>query len=220
MIVLSTGKKFDPAPLEDSIAAALGGTVREVMVVGTGREAAGLLVFPKFDSKDSGAAACGGTNGSISVADKEILEKVWAVVQRMNQKGQQHTRIPRSHIHVMLLDTPPLVRSSKGTLLRKPAEQLYQTVIEELYSEAQAIATESGEGRTDIKNENLEEYLAGIVSEELGLEAKIRVDQDFFALGVDSVTCARLRGRIGREVLRGHEELPFNVVYDCGNVQR
>jgi hypothetical protein len=219
-IVLSTGKKFDPAPLEDSIAAELCGTVREVMVVGTRRQSVGLLVFPKFEGKDSGAAACAGTNGSIGVGDQEILGKVWEVVQRMNQKGQQHTRIPRSHIHVMPLDTPPLERSSKGTLLRKPAEQLYQTVIEALYSGAQAIATESEEARIDIRNENLEEYLAGMVSEELGLEAKIRGDQDFFALGVDSVMCARLRGRIGREVLRGHEELPFNVVYDCGNVQR
>jgi hypothetical protein len=190
------------------------------MVVGTGREAVGLLVFPKFDGKEPGAAACAGTNGSIGVGEKEIMEKVWEVVQRMNQNGQQHMRIPRSHIRVMPSDTPSLQRSSKGTLLRKPAEQFYQTVIEELYSGDQALTTESGEARTDIRNENLEKYLAGIVSEELGLEAKIRGDQDFFALGVDSVTCARLRGRIGREVLRGHDELPFNVVYDCGNVQR
>ncbi|KUJ21541.1 acetyl-CoA synthetase-like protein [Mollisia scopiformis] len=180
-ITLLTGKKFDPAPLEDEIASS-SPHIREVFIVGNGKQVPGALVILKSDM-----SAC---------REKEI----WDVVKNINGKGENHTRISRGMILILDAKTPQLSRSSKGTLLRALVEKRFAMEIEQLY--------------TVSDSENFTETVNGL------LERPMKDEYcDFYRSGVDSATCTQIRSVLQKKILGRGELLPWNVVYNCGNIQ-
>ncbi len=176
-LTLITGKKFDPAPLEDAIATSP--DIKDCLVFGNGRHCPGALVFR--DGRSSG------------LRDDEYLERVWPWVQKLNAEGQSHTRISRSMIVVVSSETEPLEKSSKGTVLRRQAEERYKALIEKVYQSEPRDSGDSSREGPHLPDHDVPIAVLDIVKSVTGSKEAIPADEDLFAAGVDSVACMQIR---------------------------
>ena len=176
-ITLITGKKFDPAPVEDAIAASAV-EISECFVFGNGRQVAGALVFLK-------------PNTETLTMQETIEEKVWRAIDAVNQKGQDHTRISRDMI--IWKRDGELEKSSKGTVLRSAAQKSFESDIEAAYAskEARVIPIEDPEGKGP--QEIVREVVFGILG-----TSELSDWGDFYHNGVDSANCMRIRNQLGK----------------------
>lgn len=208
-ITLLTGKKFDPAPIEDDIMGSCD-FVKDALIVGDGQLEPSVLV--RLDeplSREAGA---------------ERWDAVAAIIERINNASQSHARIAPSHI-LIFYDASPLERSSKGTILRPAANRRLQHLIQNAYRNDNDSSTKSN--LSSIAEPPSDDELTGalrdVVNEVLGQGTKI-IDNgaDFYAHGIDSVLASRIRRAIHSSAKFGitDSELPFNVVYDCGNITK
>lgn len=196
-IALANGKKFDPAPLEGAILAGCAGVLRDVLVFGAGREAAGALLFP-ISAETSTAA---------------VIESAWPGIQALNETSPSHGRLARS---MLVVPSPEecngLPKSSKGTIMRRQAEERYGDLIEKAY--------DNGSDQPVANHVSEEDMPAAVVSkftQVLGRE--LATDKDLYAQGVDSISCVQVRKLLERELLpQGCVPLPTNIVYDCGTI--
>ncbi|KAM0544709.1 hypothetical protein ACHAPJ_011696 [Fusarium lateritium] len=193
-ITLANGKKFDPSPIEGSILAS-SRLVQDVLIFGGGRDYAGALLFPT----------------SSNISPGEILNSVWPHIERMNAESQGHTRITKA----MLVVVPtkdgekPLEKSSKGTILRRQAEQRYAAEVEGAY--------DSKTSSQNIPDQQLPGAVADSFHQVLGRH--VEPDQDLYRQGVDSIACIQIRKLIEQTCLSHQSEsLPLNVIYDQGTV--
>ncbi|KAJ4264389.1 hypothetical protein NW762_005587 [Fusarium torreyae] len=194
-ITLANGKKFDPSPIEGSILAS-SRLVQDVLIFGGGRDYAGALLFP----------------ASNQTSAEEVLDAVWPHIERMNAESQGHTRITKAMVVVVPTKDgeKPLEKSSKGTILRRQAEERYTTEIEGAYN-SKALSK-------DIPDEQLPESVADCFHQVLGRH--VEPDQDLYRQGVDSIACIQIRKLIEQTCLFGrNEQLPLNVIYDQGTVK-
>ena len=176
-LTLITGKKFDPAPLEDAIAASPG--IRDCLVFGNGRHCPGALLFRQANMSE--------------LPDEEFVETVWPLVQRVNQEGQSHTRIAKSMLFVISAGAAPLEKSSKGTVLRRQAEDRYKSVMEEAYRNEPAGSVVNDQRVVGISDYEVPMAVLQIIKSVTGLEDTVPADADLFAFGVDSVACMQIR---------------------------
>lgn len=169
-ITLLTGKKFDPAPIEDDIASKCQ-RIREVLIFGDGKQVPGALVF--LASKDTS------------------LDELWSIVQGVNHKGQNHTRISKERIKIIGPEVSPLGRSSKGTLLRTDANQRFAREIEEVYAQDEDDIVNGiilGEQDvTKVIRRIVYRYLATSLEDDYA---------DFYKCGVDSAICTQIRSAL------------------------
>lgn len=201
-LTLITGKKFDPAPLEAAIETSP--FLHDVLLFGSGRPYPGALLFRSSEASN--------------LSDEELLEMVWRDVERLNAEGQGHTKISRSMLTVMPKDRAGLERSSKGTVMRRPAEERFASIIEKAYLGIDS--SENGEnGNADVPDEKLPGTIFDIIKSVLGSNESIPEDADLFACGVDSVACVQIRARLQRLFPSSTAALPLNVVYDCGSIR-
>lgn len=205
-ITLVNGKKFDPAPIEsDLLASAIGKqTLHDAMIFGTGREAPGILLLPRWSAG--------------FVDNQQVLDEVWPTIDKMNSETQSHARIARGNIVVVRAqddEHAALPKSSKGTILRSQAEEMFAAVIEEAYGETVG----SGRDEVEIPDSQVLEELTKLFDDVLGRE--VSPTGDLFAQGVDSVVCAQLRKRISKRFsIATDTPLPLNIVYDQGSIDR
>ncbi|KAH6612690.1 male sterility protein-domain-containing protein [Boeremia exigua] len=196
-LTLITGKKFDPAPLEDAIATSpyLG----DVLIFGTNRPYPGALLL---------RSEKGGT-----MTDPELLDVLKPVVEKLNRDSQDHARIP----HDMLVPLPyqePLEKSSKGTLIRRAAEARFENTINRAYEERDSPQS------TDVSDEDLPQHLKGLIQTITSQSAELTDDMDLFSYGVDSIACMQLRSRLRGLIPDCDKPLPMSVIEDCGSIQR
>lgn len=195
-ITLANGKKFDPAPMESSIMTSTN-LLQDVLIFGSGRDYAGALLFP-ISSK---------------VPQKNVVDSVWPHIEQMNNASQSHARITKP----MLLVVPvrdgeqPLEKSSKGTILRRQAEERYSKEIELSYK-----LSSSRSAFEQVVDEQLVETVSDCFIRVLG--RKPNLDQDLYRQGVDSIACIQIRKLIESNCLSPGMSLPMNVVYDQGTV--
>lgn len=207
-ITLVNGKKFDPAPMESELLASKIGkeTLRDAMIFGTGREAPGILLLPRWNDG--------------FVDNEQVLREVWPTLERMNGSTQNHARIGRDNIVVVRGGTgdEPLAlpKSSKGTILRGQAEEMFAAEIERMYGKAGGALPLEG---ADIPDSKVMEELTNLFDDVLGRE--LSPTADLFAQGVDSVACAQLRKRIThRFSIAADKPLPLNIIYEQGSIDR
>ncbi|KAI5992035.1 putative aminoadipate reductase [Pisolithus orientalis] len=129
VIMLSTGEKTVPAPMESVI-----GTSRYVSggcMFGRGRPQAGVLVEPKpeyaIDVKDEKLVA-------------EFRNLIWPVVEEANKDAPDFSRIFKEMILVTSKDKP-MLRTGKGTVAKKATLSLYESEIDALYKSVKASST-------------------------------------------------------------------------------
>ncbi|PBP15752.1 putative NRPS-like enzyme [Diplocarpon rosae] len=194
-ITLLTGKKFDPAPVEDAIKSSCP-FIDDILIFGNEKQFPGAIVFPAQDH---------------GLSEEALREEIWKVVRQTNSAGQSHSAISRSMCIVLTGRHSPLERSSKGTLLRSQAEKAYAMEIENAYRVGESdtqnqIKTKSG----TVENEDIVSIVRMTMTEIIG--AVMEDDADFYQSGVDSARATQARSRVGKS-------LPWNVVYDCGNIE-
>ena len=198
-LTLITGKKFDPAPLESEIATSQ--YLDDALVFGNGQQYPGALLFRSPSSSD--------------LSNEGLLDELWPEVEKLNMDGQGHTKLSRSMLVVMSSDTAELEKSSKGTVLRRQAEERFSKVIEEAYEGGDAV----GIGAPEIPDDKLPVTILDIIKAVQGSTDTIQEDVDLFACGVDSVACMQIRAQLQKLVPSGAPALPLNVVYDCGSIK-
>lgn len=211
LITLVNGKKFDPAPLEGEILASEIGKrlLADAMLIGAGREAAGLLVIPKWDN----------TISDIN-STEQIRDELWPTIERMNKATQNHARIGHGQIVVVRKGagkaTPALPKSSKGTILRHQAERMFEKEIEEAFNGVSG----SDHELAHIPDSQVLNELTRLF--ESVLRRQINPRTDLFAQGVDSIACSQLRKSMSKRFFADSDEitLPLNVVYEQGSIER
>jgi thioester reductase-like protein len=196
-LTLITGKKFDPAPLEDAIATSP--HLNDVLIFGTNRPYPGALLLRSEQASE--------------MSDQELLEKIKPAVEKLNRDSQDHARIP----YDMLIPLPhqePLEKSSKGTLIRRVAEARFEDIINRSYEEQESNQS------VDVSDEELPQHLKGLVQSITSQSADLTDDMDLFSYGVDSIACMQLRTRLRGLIPHGDKPLPMSVIEDCGSIKR
>ncbi|RMZ00779.1 hypothetical protein D0862_06620 [Hortaea werneckii] len=196
-LTLITGKKFDPAPLEASIATSP--VLDDVLIFGNGRPYPGALLFRSSQAKE--------------LSDSELLEQLWPAIEKLNLDSQDHARLSKSMLKPMDVLSRPLEKSSKGTLLRGTVEKRFAQDIENTYDQV-----DGDEGGSDVPDQDLPEAIHSIVRSVIAKDAVLNNDTDLFSYGVDSVAGMQIRGKLRRLLPKGSAQMPINVVEDCGNI--
>ncbi|KAM3424878.1 hypothetical protein BST61_g6854 [Cercospora zeina] len=198
-LALITGKKFDPAPLEDALAVK-SSSVQDVLIFGNGRPCPGALIFRSPDAA--------------TIPDEDLLRDFAPAVEEVNRDSQAHARIPRSMLVPMPYDEKPLEKSSKGTVLRRIAEERYASEIKQAYEK-------DTPGTVNVADADVESFVSNAVSSivsQTNAQSKLESDTDLFAYGVDSVACVQIRHAISRLLPQGSKGLPLTVVQDTGSI--
>ena len=204
VIVLANGEKTLSRPIEVPIEAHP--RVSAAVVFGTGRTQNGVLVEPAagfaFDPSDE---------TSLSAFRNEI----WSAVTKANDSSPSHSQIWKEMILVTSPDKP-LPRTDKGSVRRKPALQLYNGEIDELYLAVESF-TSKRSLPTTLDTENLVPFFQSLAVE--ALNKPVGVDDDVFALGMDSLKAIFIRNSL-LSSLRADErtvtlvsEVPQNFVF-------
>jgi len=174
-ITLITGKKFDPAPVEDAITAS-SDEIGECFVFGNGRQIPGALVFLKPETVTS-------------MKQEDVEGKVWKAIDEVNMKGQDHTRISRDM--VIWKRDGELEKSSKGTILRGAAERSFASDIEAAYTREEPRKSPI----VDSGGKDMQEIVREVVLGILGT-SELSDQDDFYQHGVDSASCMRIRNQL------------------------
>ena len=196
-LTLITGKKFDPAPLEDALSAA-SNLLSDVLIFGNGQPYPGALLFRSNIAQD--------------LPDSKMTEDLAPAVEAMNKENQSHARIPRNMLIIMPYEDSPLEKSSKGTILRNKAEEKYSKHIENAYGSVQL----SGD---QVADKDLPEALLELISSIIddSQSTDLAAQSDLFAHGVDSVACVQIRHGLQPLVPKA-TKLPLTIVEDSRTV--
>jgi thioester reductase-like protein len=196
-LTLITGKKFDPAPLEDAIATSP--QVDDVLIFGTNRPYPGALLLRSEQAS--------------GLSDQKLLEAIKPAVEKLNRDSQDHARIPH-HMLIPLPHQEPLEKSSKGTLIRRTAEARFEEIINSAYDE------QSSDQSEDVSDTALPQHLKSLVQSITSQSADLTDDMDLFSYGVDSIACMQLRTRLRGLIPNCDKPLPMSVIEDCGSIKR
>jgi hypothetical protein len=170
-ITLLTGKKFDPAPLEDAICSS-SKAIKDVVIFGNGRQYPGALIFVSSD-----------TVGTI--------EEIWHVMSRANEDFEAHSRIERNMIVLVGADEAAPEKSSKGTILRGPTEQRFSKEIGKL---DQVVLDRSSSSKVAVGDNEVISVVRKIVHGVIGF--KLSDHEEFYHHGVDSSRATQIRTKI------------------------
>ncbi|KIW99279.1 uncharacterized protein Z519_00942 [Cladophialophora bantiana CBS 173.52] len=194
-LMLITGKKFDPALLEDAIRASVS-------------PYPGALLFPL---------------DAIQMSDEDLLRHVAPVVYDLNRKGQSHARISKNMLIPMGHPDRGLEKGSKDTILRNKAEERFAEKIAAAYEHVHpdGIASSSPNVPDDEVPARIRDIIQTVVGEcqkDLDNDPEALTEHtELLAYGVDSVACIQIRHALSRLLPRG-SALPLTVVQDTGTV--
>lgn len=197
-LTLITGKKFDPAPLEDAIATSP--LLDDVLIFGNNRPFPGALLLRSEQSS--------------KMSDQELVQQVKAIVEKLNRESQDHARISFEMLVPMPHQSQPLEKSSKGTIIRRVADSRFEDVINSAYNSHETDESD------DVADEDLPQYLRNLIQSATSDSADLTDEMDLFSYGVDSIACMQLRTRLRRLIPSCNEPLPMSVVEDCGTIRR
>ncbi|KAF2156883.1 acetyl-CoA synthetase-like protein [Myriangium duriaei CBS 260.36] len=197
-LTLITGKKFDPAPLEDAIATSE--LLEDALIFGNGQPYAGVLLFR--------------SERASRIPDQELVGQLWPAIDALNRDSQDHARLLKKMLVPMPVLETELEKSSKGTIIRGAAEKRFADDIDNAYG------TADEDSMTDVPDQEVLEALKAHIQSILGHKEKPRDDDDLFAYGVDSVAGMRVRNSLNRLMPNVKKQLPLNIVEDCGTVER
>ncbi|EIW76897.1 acetyl-CoA synthetase-like protein [Coniophora puteana RWD-64-598 SS2] len=185
VIILSTGEKTVPLPMEGAILAnpAVGG----VVLFGRERTQIGALVEPR-------------PGYEVDVNDPAQIAKfrnlIWPDVEEANKDAPAFSRIFKEMILVVSTDKP-MLRAGKGTVNKKATVKYYEPEINELYETVLASASAGADVPLP------ESWTPGAVEtwlqthiEHVNSGKKAAPEVDLFAQGFDSLSATFLRNRI------------------------
>ena len=199
-LTLVTGKKFDPAPIENAILAS-SNLISDVLVFGNNEPYPGALIFRSAEST--------------SVLDVDLIRLIAPNVARSNCDCPSHARIPNSMLVLMPYSEAPLEKSSKGTIVRSRAEERYSQEIKASY--------ELGETEDDSDVSDAEvipavlEIVSNIVKRLAPSDVQLATNTDLFSYGVDSIAAIHIRGRLDKLLKK---PVPMSVVQNATTISQ
>ncbi|THV03189.1 L-aminoadipate-semialdehyde dehydrogenase [Dendrothele bispora CBS 962.96] len=198
------GEKTNPVPIELGIR---GNSpyVAEAIVFGAGKPQTGCLILPSELAKD--------------MSQEEMMEKVWPVVEEVNEQAPSHSRLLPEMIEVLPYGTTIPV-ATKMSILRPACYAKFKDLIESIYTRFEQGSSEIVRKR--LNKDELENYLLEVITKTIGPAKAAKLDKqaDLFALGVDSLQATRVRNICQKELdLDGHT-LGQNVVYEQPSVEK
>jgi thioester reductase-like protein/acyl-CoA synthetase (AMP-forming)/AMP-acid ligase II len=183
IIVFLNGEKTNPITFQDR--AARHPEVRAALVVGHQRQEAALLVEPV-----DGQLLC--------EADRQaLIERIWPTVDECNSLCPRHAKVSKAKILVVPAHMA-FLRAGKGTVQRQSTLAVFESAINLLYSEDDAVDTTLDR---DIVAEPLSiEDVVAAVSRIVNSKCNVSSStSDFFSEGMDSLQAIQLRRELKRE---------------------
>lgn len=206
-LTLITGKKFDPAPLEDAISTSP--LLSSVLIFGNGQQFPGALLFR--------------ATKSFEMTNDELLSALWPSIERLNAESQGHTRLSKSMLILMPNNAAGLQKSSKGTIMRGQAEKRYAPEIARAYNGGPDTSADGVLSSTqdEVADAEVPTTVSQVIQHVLETSSQIPEEGDLFSLGVDSVHCMQIRALLQSRILPSSTtQLPLNVIYDCGTIKQ
>ena len=185
IVVLSTGEKLNPVPMETIIQGSH--LVAGALVLGQSRTQTALLIEPSPNCNDTHL----------------LLEKVWPLVEIANTKVPGHGRVTRSMM-LAAKSEKPFVRAGKGTIVRRLTEEAYMDEIEYLYVSKGKIKPIEPI-LLEAKGFRLEDVTALVRStiEKIARGSVIQDTDNLYIAGVDSLKTAEITDNL-RSSLSAH----------------
>lgn len=197
-LTLITGKKFDPAPLEAEIATSK--LLADVLIFGDGRPYPGALLFRSEEARD--------------VSDEHLIAALEAMLAKINIESQSHVRLAQNMLVPMPFSGQHLEKTSKGTTLRKTADERYKANIAQAYTKLNLNAGQY------VEDDQVSSAIQQLVASAVGTDDGLDNNMDLFSYGVDSVACVQIRHAISGLLPELHQDLPLTVVEDCGTINK
>ncbi|KAJ7089503.1 putative aminoadipate reductase [Mycena crocata] len=183
IFVMANGEKTVPGPREDAMMASP--SITGAVMFGRERNQVGVLVEPspqhKLDPKDKKQLA-------------EFRNSIWPVVEESNESAPAFARIYKEMIMVTQ-PSRPMLRTPKGTVMKKATIALYKKDIDALYDAIEASGNAASEIEPPVSwsAQDIEPWLRTHAS--LLADKDIR-EGDLFAQGFDSLNATFLRHRM------------------------
>ena len=143
-----------------------------VLVLGHGHFQVAALVEPTDEARKLG--------------DKELMKRLMPYIRKSNSAVPGFARLAPDRVIITSPDKP-MIRTAKGSIIRKATLAMYDQDIEKMYS---------SETQDDDTFANVPLFATGVETTEKALEQMVshitsakdvEIDQDFFAAGVDSL---------------------------------
>ncbi|OBZ74338.1 4-chlorobenzoate--CoA ligase [Grifola frondosa] len=202
-ILLSTGEKTNPVPLEMILSQDphLAGAV----IFGQGRFQNGVLVEPKDDLKFN-------PDDQLKLID--FRNKIWPSVERVNKSAPGHSRLMKEMI-LVAHPSKPFSYTAKGTPRRQMVIDTYKSEIDTLYNVVEHSAQTDIPIPTSWTTDDLLEFVRNVVRRVMMTDLPDNVD--IFQYGCDSMQTTYIRNSVmhalrvsAQNTLR---DIPINFVY-------
>jgi len=201
LIVLATGEKIRPITMEQAVAEHP--DVKDVLAFGEGQASLGLIVELKASS-------------SWDVKNPDSIEILRTSIDPFLEKGNSFTDHHGKVNREMLIftrqdDDRRLLRSDKGSLIRKASWALFDKEIKEAYEHADMLNATPFPLPSIDNGKALLTAIRGQIKNVNQAAASSADDIDFFENGMDSLQATRLRRAIlnGLKVTKG---LPYSTI--------
>ncbi|KAG1821117.1 acetyl-CoA synthetase-like protein [Suillus subaureus] len=217
VLVLSSGEKTVPAPMESIICA--NPYVNGTVIFGRGRNQVGILIEPRVGCE-------------IDVDDDkhlaEFRNRVWPEIEEANNEAPAFSRIFKEMILVTRREKP-MLRAGKGTVTKKATVKLYEEEINALYEKVEGSARAGIDVPlpTSWTAEDVEGWLK-VHAAAVNADKAVDPDTDLFAQGFDSLSATFLKNRIigslssssDRDVQASASRIDQNIIFSSPSIRR
>lgn len=220
----SNGEKASPGPIESTLRSSP--HLSDALVVGSDRPQLGVLLFP-----------------SSAPGPADLIDFLSPLFKQANSASPSFAQIS-PEMCVVVTDPhriAALPKSSKGTIQRGLANDVYQIEVQRLY-DGTTDTPSAGEGREKRSPEEIRILVRDLIEKIGGGDGRTRPDSlddstDLFGWGVDSLMATRIRTAIQKvchllpsfwavvliirqELYVGEKPLPSNVVFEQPTITR
>ncbi|KIJ62359.1 hypothetical protein HYDPIDRAFT_114895 [Hydnomerulius pinastri MD-312] len=216
VIILASGEKTVPAPMESVIASSP--LLQGVAMFGRERNQVGILIEPRpeyaVDVGDEKAVA-------------DVRNKIWPLIEEANKTSPAFSRIFKEMILITSIDKP-MLRAPKGTVQRKATLKAYEPEIDALYNivEASSLSPNGLAGPAEWTNAVLEGWLLEHASA-ISPGHHIDPTADLFAQGFDSLSVTYLRNQLlgalrkssDPNIKKAASRIPPNIIFENPTIQ-
>ncbi|KDQ56520.1 hypothetical protein JAAARDRAFT_294258 [Jaapia argillacea MUCL 33604] len=208
-IMLSTGEKTNPGPLETILC--LDPHVQSAVMFGRGRFQNGIIIDPK---KEFAFAS----NDEFELVKFRNL--IWPTVERMNTFAPQHSRIFKEMI-LVASSSKPFTYTAKGTARRQAVLTSYDAEIDALYTTVAQSTQSHIPAPTIWTYETTLSFVRETV--ESVMKKSVSPNVDLFQYGCDSLQATWIRNSILRGLRQTSpgtaQRLPSTLVYEHPSVE-
>ena len=198
-LVHINGEKTNPLPMEETIR--LSPFVQQVAIVGQDHFCTAAIIQLNIQQ-------------TFDFTSKQIEENIWKIVQQANRDAPSHSKILRELIYILPNDQI-LPITDKGTLMRLKTNQIYSTIIDEIYFKFSNVKYHK-QTNEQIKwtKESINKYLHDKFNS-IGKDLN-DYSRSIFDYGVNSLEVIQLRNIICEDIC----QIPKNFLYEYSSLDQ